>query len=511
MVMPDQWATTSGGTTPTTLGLSAPAVTCDWGCRAWPRRRADRRRPGPARLRHPRWGNAVGGAGGHAAPPATGAATLGLARAQGESSSTAASMTPAGGRRGPPATTRTPRNNAADFVLAACRAAEHDGPAGAVSWALESALLREPHRAVDSVSSSRSSSPRRCSAAKGCAYTGWATRSPTGLRHREQMGSLLFSACWGRGYLLIYEHARLVTLPTWAQWVLRFVVSTSSTTGGTASRTSAAAVGRACGAPPERGTYNLASRCGSRSPRAGRASPSTFPSRCWESALVPFATASALSLLYQAGFTPSWCRGCRASSALQQPAAHRVHHAPTRAPRQELRRHAGHLGPGVRHLRARDGGVVYGVTQPLKSFNALWRSSPATSSWPRRCARRPASPRRSRALPRPGWNPTWRGLDSGRAPLTLSARLRTGSGEVRGRPSAAAKGYALVWFALGGGGDVLPVDVGPRARPAARHRVRCARAADGGCVGGLLEGRPVGAGARAAALRGAARLRAVWL
>jgi hypothetical protein len=157
--------------------------------------------------------------------------------------------------------------------------------------------------------------------------------------------------------------------------------------------------------------------------------------------VVPFATASALSTLYQFWIHTELVPHLpRFERLFNGPSAHRVHH-----------------GVNERYLDKNYGAtlliwdrlfgtfepesepVVYGITKPLKSFNAVWAQLAGYVDIITAVRRAPSLGQALQVFIRPpGWRPSWLGEAS---PATPRVKYDV-------QPTKTARAYAFAWFSL---------------------------------------------------------------
>jgi sterol desaturase/sphingolipid hydroxylase (fatty acid hydroxylase superfamily) len=298
----------------------------------------------------------------------------------------------------------------------------------------------------------------------------------------QQMGSLLFSGLLGAGYAFVYEHGRFVTLPTWAQWVLAFVGVDFIYYWWHRLSHEVNLLWAAHVVHHQSEDFNFAVALRQSLTTSWTGMPFYLPLALLGVGLVPFATASALSLLYQFWIhTELVPRLPRFELLCNSPSAHRVHHGVNA--RYLDKNYAGTLLIWDRLFgtyETETEAVVYGVTKPLKSFNALWAQ---LAGYVDLVAAMQKAPSVGQALQvlfrRPGWSPSWLAV----APAALPQV------KYEVAPSPRSQRYALAWFALAVVATFCLSMWGRGLEPLRAAECAALVLLTVACVGGLLEGR----------------------
>jgi alkylglycerol monooxygenase len=257
----------------------------------------------------------------------------------------------------------------------------------------------------------------------------------------QQMGSLLFSGLLLGAYAALYEHVRLVTLPTWAQWVLAFVGVDFLYYWWHRLSHEVNLLWAAHVVHHQSEDYNLAVALRQSITTSWSSFPFYAPLALLGVGAVPFATAAALSTLYQFWIHTELVPPLpRFELVFNGPSAHRVHHGTN--PQYLDKNHGatlliwdrlfGTYAPEVEP-------VVYGITRPFKSFNAVWAQLAGYADIARVIGQAPSPWQALQVVFRaPGWRPGWVGEQPAAAPqvkydVNVSTRVRR---------------YALLWFTL---------------------------------------------------------------
>jgi sterol desaturase/sphingolipid hydroxylase (fatty acid hydroxylase superfamily) len=190
----------------------------------------------------------------------------------------------------------------------------------------------------------------------------------------QQVTTMLYVPLLALAYGWLYEHARITTLPTWAGWVLAFVGIDFVYYWWHRLSHEVNFMWAAHVVHHQSEDYNLAV--------ALRQSITTsltyFPFQAVLAIagvpLIPMAVAASLSTLYQFWIHTELVRSLGPlEKVINTPALHRVHHAIN--PKYLDRNHGATLILWDRFFgtyQPEEEECVYGITQPLSSFNSVW-------------------------------------------------------------------------------------------------------------------------------------------
>lgn len=261
----------------------------------------------------------------------------------------------------------------------------------------------------------------------------------------QQTGVLLWAGVLMGGYVWLFEHARLVTLPVWAQWALAFVGVDFLYYWWHRLSHEVSLLWAAHVVHHQSEDYNLAVALR----QSVTTSLTVFPFYALLAvAGVPplqLAIATSLSTLYQFWIHTELVPRLPWFEALfNSPSAHRVHHAIN--PRYLDRNHGGTLLVWDRLFgtwQPEDEETVFGMTQPHRSFNPVWSQLAGYAELWRLMRKAPSPWLAVQVLFRsPAWRPQWMGEK------TLAPVSRAEQRKYDVQPSRAAQLYALGWFAV---------------------------------------------------------------
>ncbi len=259
----------------------------------------------------------------------------------------------------------------------------------------------------------------------------------------QQTGVLLYSWALIAAYAWLYEHARLVTLPTWAQWVVAFIGVDFLYYWWHRLSHEMNLLWAAHVVHHQSEDYNLAV--------ALRQSVTTTATIFPFYATLAFvgvgplqlAVATSLSTLYQFWIhTELVPRLPWFEKLFNSPSAHRVHHAINA--RYLDKNHAATLLVWDRLFGTWEPETekpVYGITRPLGSFNPVWSQLAGWADLVKLARKAPTLWDKVQVFFRsPAWHPEW--MDAKAAPPATREAQR----KYDVQPGRAAQAYALFWF-----------------------------------------------------------------
>lgn len=261
----------------------------------------------------------------------------------------------------------------------------------------------------------------------------------------QQSGILLYSGVLLSGYAWLFEHARWVTLPVWAQWVVAFIGVDFLYYWWHRWSHETNLLWAAHVVHHQSEDYNLAVALR----QSVTTSATSFPFYAVLAFAgvgpLPLAVSTSLSTLYQFWIHTELVPPLPWFEKLfNSPAAHRVHHAIN--PRYLDKNHAATLlvwdrlfGTWMPETEK----PVYGITRPLGSFNPVWAQLAGYAALLRLARKAPSLGQAVQLFFRsPAWHPEWMGEKTA-PPATREAQKKYDV-----QPSALARGYAVFWFTV---------------------------------------------------------------
>jgi sterol desaturase/sphingolipid hydroxylase (fatty acid hydroxylase superfamily) len=256
----------------------------------------------------------------------------------------------------------------------------------------------------------------------------------------QQMGSLLFSGLLLAGYSAVFEHARLFTLPAWAQWVLAFVGVDFLYYWWHRLSHEVNILWAAHVVHHQSEDYNLAVALRQSITTSFTSFPFFVVLSFLGVGIVPLLVANNLSTLYQFWIHTELVPPLKHYELVfNGPSAHRVHHG-TNPPYLD-KNHGGTLIIWDRLFGTyapETEPVVYGITKPLSSFNAVWAQFAGYADLVMLARKAPNAWQALQVFFRsPAWHPDWAGDKPVPAPQVKYEVL----------PGPWARRYAFGWFA----------------------------------------------------------------
>ncbi len=259
----------------------------------------------------------------------------------------------------------------------------------------------------------------------------------------QQTGILLYSGALLATYGWLYEHARWVTLPVWAQWTVAFIGVDFLYYWWHRLSHEVNLLWAAHVVHHQSEDYNLAVALRQSVTTTATIFPFYVTLAFAGVGTLPLAVATSVSTLYQFWIhTELVGRLPRFELLFNSPSAHRVHHAINS--RYLDRNYAAILNVWDRLFRSWEPETdepVFGTTKPLGSFNPVWAQFAGYADVFRAARKAPSVGQALQVLfRRPGWSPAW--LTEAHATPQTRAEQR----KYDVAPSASRQLYAVFWF-----------------------------------------------------------------